>query len=85
MASWEQEVPPSSLYGDREHGWKKHALPPYTHGRGSRGHGADTPADTCVFERIRHAEPVATVGDQGVGLTAAGRVTRREERTVEDA
>ena len=37
------------------------------------------------FEGIRHAEPVATVGYQGVGLTATGRVTGGQERTVEDA
>ena len=36
------------------------------------------------FEGIRHAEPVATVGDQGVGLTATGRVTGGQEGTVED-
>ena len=45
-----------------------------------------TPGKTLAsFEGIRHAEPVATVGDQGVGLTAAGRVTGGEEGTVEDA
>ena len=47
---------------------------------------APTPRQTLAsFEGIRHAEPVATVGDQGVGLTAAGRVTGGEEGTVEDA
>ena len=45
-----------------------------------------TPGKTLAsFEGIWHAEPVATVGDQGVGLTAAGRVTGGEEGTVEDA
>ena len=47
---------------------------------------ASTPGQTLAsFERIRHAEPVATVGDQGVGLTAAGGVTGGQKGTVEDA
>ena len=46
---------------------------------------APTPGQTLAsFEGIRHAEPVATVGDQGVGLTAAGWVTGGQEGTVED-
>ena len=45
-----------------------------------------TPGQTLAsFEGIRHAEPVATVGDQRIGLTAAGRVTRGQEGTVEHA